>query len=102
MFSLTVDSNDIVLAEGSNMSDPVVKFVLTSRKLELSGFLKFCDSADDEVGRDGDLACFEVSKSLKMGGAAGLVGVGASCMPAMRTSCAWVRGSSVGYWYCVL
>lgn len=52
VFSSTGGSTDMVLADGSNIMEPVVRFALTSRKLLLNGLL----AESDEVGRDGDLA----------------------------------------------
>lgn len=63
--SVAGGSTDMVLADGSNMSELVVRFVLTSRRLLLNGFL----AESDESGREGDLAWSDMSKSINIGGA---------------------------------
>jgi len=94
VFSLTA-GNDMMLAVGSNMTDPVVRFGFTSRRLILSGFQAsvFTDTTDRA---DGDPMSGERRVSLNTVDGA-LLGDGGLRTSASSTSCAMVRGRSVGY-----
>jgi len=94
VFSLTA-GNDMMLAAGSNMTDPVVRFGFTSRRLILSGFQAsvFIDTTDRA---DGDPMSGERRVSLNTVDGA-LLGDGGLRTSASSTSCAMVRGRSVGY-----